>query len=60
MMMKMEQLEEVQKICEPMGDQYPVHPPAARKPAAADVLPASRPQINHVSPQMETLQKILN
>jgi hypothetical protein len=60
MMRKIEQLEEVYKTREPMGHQYPDHPSDVRKPAAADVRPASRPQINLVSPQMETLQRILN
>jgi hypothetical protein len=60
MMRKIEQLEEVQKICKPMGHQYPNHPLATCKPAAADARPASWPQINLISPQMETLQRILN
>jgi hypothetical protein len=60
MMRKIEQLEEVQKICEPMGHQYPNRPTAARKPATADAHPASCPQINLVSPKMETSQKILS
>jgi hypothetical protein len=41
MMTKIEQLEEVQKICEPMGDQYPI----------THRLPASRPlQMNALHP----------
>jgi hypothetical protein len=56
MMKKIEQLQEVQKNCESMG---PIRPSAARKPAAAAASPASRPQLNFVSPQTETLQKIL-
>jgi hypothetical protein len=59
MMKKIEQLEEVQKIQESMGHQYPNRPSVARKPAAANECPAPRPQINFVFPQMETLQKIL-
>jgi hypothetical protein len=53
MMKKIEQLEEVQKIRESN------RPSAACKPATADERPAPRPQINFVSPQMDTLQKIL-
>jgi hypothetical protein len=60
MMKKIEQLEEVQKNHESMGHWYPNHSLAARKPVPADARPASRPQINLVFPQMETLKRILS
>jgi hypothetical protein len=56
MMTKIEQLEELQKNCKSMGHWDPICPSAARKSTAADVRPA---QVDFVSFQMETLQKIL-
>jgi hypothetical protein len=43
-----------------MGHWYPNRSPAARKSVAAEASPASRPQINLISPQMKPLQRILN
>jgi hypothetical protein len=42
-----------------MGHWNPICPSAACKPAAAVAHPASHPQVNFVSSQMEMLQKIL-
>jgi hypothetical protein len=59
MMKKIKQLEELQKNHESMGHWDPICPLAARRPAAADACPALRPQVNFMSPQMGTLQNIL-
>jgi hypothetical protein len=59
MMKRIEQLEELQKNRESMDHWDPIHPEAARTSTAADAHPASRREVNFVSSQMETLQKIL-
>jgi hypothetical protein len=60
MMEKIEHLEELQKNRKSMGHWDPNRSTAARKLVAADALPAWHPQVNFVSPQMETLHRIFN
>jgi hypothetical protein len=54
LMEKIDQLEELQKNRESIGHWGPICPSAACKLAAAAARPASRPQVNFGSSQMET------
>jgi hypothetical protein len=56
----MKKIEKLKEILKSMGQPCPDRPPAAhKKPAAKNEGPTYRPKFNFVSPQMGTLQKIL-